>query len=367
MDKLSKQTVTMTSVRELSESFGAGVAPDRFGILSGDPVLFVDLDEGGVAQISPLVRQSSMVLIGISRSVRVVALSPSSELDNFDILLTEIASSPSPWVHCRDLDEVMSVVQRSIQASEQAAVSLVQLLRFSACLSIGDALVAESVVYSMLQSGRSHPSRLAGRFATARRETSDAAVVLERVGDRLNILLNRPQVHNALNTRMRDELIGVFDLASADRSIREISLSGAGPSFCSGGDLDEFGIADNPLDAHFVRTTASVARAMCGCADRTSVFVHGACVGAGIEIAAFARHIAATHDALFALPEVSMGLIPGAGGTVSLTRRIGRQRTAFMALVGQPVHADVALAWGLIDEVRGPGNAVHRGVHFEYE
>jgi enoyl-CoA hydratase/carnithine racemase len=78
---------------------------------------------------------------------------------------------------------------------------------------------------------------------------------------------------------------------------------------------------------------------------------HGACVGAGVELAAFAGHVKATPDAFFQLPEVSMGLIPGAGGTVSITRRIGRQRTAWMALTGGRVDAATALEWGLIDDI----------------
>ncbi|MEC8919542.1 MAG: enoyl-CoA hydratase/isomerase family protein, partial [Actinomycetota bacterium] len=76
-------------------------------------------------------------------------------------------------------------------------------------------------------------------------------------------------------------------------------------------------------------------------------------VGAGTELAAFAGHLEATGSATFSLPEVSMGLIPGAGGTVSVPRRIGRQRTARMCLTGTTIDAQTALAWGLVDEVVG--------------
>ena len=84
---------------------------------------------------------------------------------------------------------------------------------------------------------------------------------------------------------------------------------------------------------------------------RTSVALHGACIGAGIELAAFAREVTATDDAHFQLPEVAFGLVPGAGGTVSLPRRIGRQRTAWLALSGRRIDASTALAWGLVDHV----------------
>jgi len=81
------------------------------------------------------------------------------------------------------------------------------------------------------------------------------------------------------------------------------------------------------------------------------VEVKGACIGAGIELPAFAGRIEAAADAIFQLPEVSMGLVPGAGGTVSLPRRIGCHRSAWLALTGQAIDASTALSWGLIDEV----------------
>jgi enoyl-CoA hydratase/carnithine racemase len=86
-------------------------------------------------------------------------------------------------------------------------------------------------------------------------------------------------------------------------------------------------------------------------ADRTTCKLQGACIGAGIELPAFAGRIEARADAFFELPEVGMGLIPGAGGTVSIPRRIGRLRTARMALGGERLSADIALKWGLIDAI----------------
>ena len=77
--------------------------------------------------------------------------------------------------------------------------------------------------------------------------------------------------------------------------------------------------------------------------------VHGPCAGAGIELAAFAGTVVAEAGTTFRLPEVGMGLIPGAGGTVSIPRRIGRWRTLYLALTGQPLDVATALAWGLAD------------------
>ena len=74
-------------------------------------------------------------------------------------------------------------------------------------------------------------------------------------------------------------------------------------------------------------------------------------MGAGIELPSFAGRVVAEPSAWFKLPELAMGLIPGAGGTVSLPHRIGRRRTAYLALSGMRLDATTACAWGLVDEV----------------
>ncbi|RLB42987.1 MAG: enoyl-CoA hydratase/isomerase family protein, partial [Deltaproteobacteria bacterium] len=79
--------------------------------------------------------------------------------------------------------------------------------------------------------------------------------------------------------------------------------------------------------------------------------VHGACIGSGIELPAFAHRIVAAEKTFFQLPELTMGLIPGAGGTVSILRRIGRQRTAYLCLSAKRITAPTALEWGLIDSI----------------
>ena len=107
----------------------------------------------------------------------------------------------------------------------------------------------------------------------------------------------------------------------------------------------------DPATAPAIRTTRSAARLRARCGERVRCQLHGACVGAGIELPAFAARVYAAEDAFFQLPEVAMGLVPGAGGTVSLPRRIGRQRTAGLALSGERIDADTALSWGLVDEI----------------
>jgi enoyl-CoA hydratase/carnithine racemase len=226
----------------------------------------------------------------------------------------------------------------------------VQLLRLGEGLDVDGALVAESFAYSTLQAGPEFAAWLAERDAPTPMTAEGAPLQLERVGDTLHIRLDRPTRRNAYSVSMRDALTEALELALADRSLT-VELAGEGAAFCSGGDLDEFGRLADPATAHAVRTHRSPARLLARLADRVVARVHGACVGAGVELPAFAGSVVARSDAFFQLPEVRMGLVPGAGGTASLPRRIGRQRTAWLALSGSRIDARQALSWGLIDEV----------------
>jgi enoyl-CoA hydratase/carnithine racemase len=134
-----------------------------------------------------------------------------------------------------------------------------------------------------------------------------------------------------------------------------VVLRGEGPSFCSGGDLDEFGTFSDPAAAHLVRLATSIGRSIDALGSRIVALVHGPCAGSGVELPAFAGRVVARPDFTAALPEVGLGLIPGAGGTASITRRVGRHRMALLALGGGSIDAATALRWGLVDEVgEGP-------------
>jgi enoyl-CoA hydratase/carnithine racemase len=161
--------------------------------------------------------------------------------------------------------------------------------------------------------------------------------------------MNQPERHNAFGRWMRDALCEALDIALVDGSIERIHLAGRGPSFCSGGDLDEFGTQRDLATGHAIRLDRSVGKRLSVLSDRVVVELHGACIGAGIELPAFAGEVKAHSGTWFQLPELAMGLIPGAGGTVSLPRRIGRWRTAWMALSGSRLELDAALEWGLVD------------------
>ena len=210
----------------------------------------------------------------------------------------------------------------------------------------------ESLVYSMLQSGPEFARWRQGRPAARSRPEPVQAVLTERDGDELVLTLNRPHVHNAYNARMRDELCVGLAVAVADTDCRVV-LQGSGPSFCSGGDLDEFGTAPDPVTAHVVRTGRSPARLLAALSGRVEARLHGSCAGSGIELPAFAGRVTAAPGTRIWLPELAMGLIPGAGGTVSLARRVGPGRAAWMGLSGLAIDERTALEWGLVDVLSG--------------
>jgi hypothetical protein len=240
-------------------------------------------------------------------------------------------------------------VETAVLDHPDAAVALAVLLRGGEGRGTPEGLVLESATYSMLQAGPDH-QRWRGAREHRRAVRAGDPLVVARVGNELRITLHRPEVHNAYNAAMRDALVEALAIAAADGDL-EVVIDGAGPSFCAGGDLEEFGTGPDPASAHAIRLRRSAAAALARVGDRVTVHLHGACVGAGIELAAYASRVVAAPDARCWLPEVGMGLIPGAGGTVSIPRRIGRRRTLAMALTGEPADATTALAWGLVDEV----------------
>jgi hypothetical protein len=249
------------------------------------------------------------------------------------------------------LDARLGAVLDSVERAPLAAAALVSLLRGQPGRPLDDGLLLESAVYSALQAG---PEHRAWRAATPKRPLPPPGdrlpVLVEREGDTLRVTLDRPDRHNAYSAAMRDGLLEALDVALLDPALR-VELRGAGPSFCSGGDLDEFGDAADPGTAHLVRLGASAARVLAGLSPRVTVHLHGACMGAGIELPAFAGRVVAAPDVRIALPELGLGLVPGAGGTVSLPARIGRHRTALLALTGEIIDAPTALEWGLVDGI----------------
>lgn len=343
---MTREAPPVCSPRELAQLLVAPDAGEHLSPIAGPGALVVDLDRE-TAAFSPDDAARLEAELAILPCVT-VALGETAEgspsrrvAEACDVALSQAAG----------LEPLLA----GFRATPIAALAFVQLLRAAPRRSIHEALVAESFVYSTLQSGGEFRHWLEGHRSRRKRK-SDApeqrACRLERDRGRLDVRLARPHKHNAFSREMRDGLVEALQLALCDPSIREVVLSGEGESFCSGGDLDEFGSFPDPSEAHAVRTTRSPALLMARLRDRLRVELHGACIGAGVELPAFGAHVVASEDAYFALPELALGLVPGAGGTASLPLRIGRQRTAWLGLSGERIDARTALAWGLVDEVR---------------
>lgn len=240
---------------------------------------------------------------------------------------------------------------RNIEAHPSPAALLVQLLRHMDPQNMPQALLMESISYSMLQASTDHQKWLETKRPSP--PLPHGQVRAERTDNGLHILLDRPDGHNQIDRHMRDALRELFELAALDDDIHHIRLTSTGRSFCLGAELSEFGTTRDPLTAHQIRLATLPAHAIAACAHKLEVHIQGACVGSGLEMAAFARHITASPQAWFHLPELAMGLIPGAGGCVSVSRRIGRHKAAQLILSGRRISADTALQWGLIDALIG--------------
>jgi enoyl-CoA hydratase/carnithine racemase len=289
-----------------------------------------------------------------------VANSRLIEADSFEsatFSLTETACDDRRAITVASVSAALEAMSERVARWPVAAAVCDDVLRaFHAEASTFAGVVTESLAYSTLQSGTEFARWLSERGPATVPELPDP-VTAEREGDTLHVRFNRPQRHNAFSTSARAALLEALEVARLDPSVSEMVLGGNGPSFCSGGDLAEFGTFADPASAHLARTRHSPAlvldeiTARLGTSCRAEI--HGRALGSGLEMAAFCGHVTCRSDAVLGLPELSLGLIPGAGGTVSITRRIGRWRTAFLVLSGRTIDAATALDWGLVDAVAG--------------
>lgn len=345
---------TVDGFQALVELLDLLVDPDTGEPLSaaGAPaVTVVKLDGSWRPEVAEdrLLSPRSGVLIGIDHDAAV----PEGLGEIFDVLLTSHPCPGREWVSVAPeaLPLEAERLHRRALANPFAASVFARILRLSEHLSFADGLMLESVGYSTLLAGAEFRRWREANPPKLRAADTEAPVTVSRRKHSLRITLNRPHLHNALNGAMRHHLAEALRIAANDPAIERTTLDGEGPSFCSGGDLAEFGGAADWAPAHALRVAQSVTGMVQDCGDTVSARIHGACFGAGIEIPAAARSVVATPDARFYLPKVHMGLIPGAGGTVTIRRRIGRHRTAWLGLSGRPLTAMEALAWGLIDGI----------------
>ncbi|MQY27577.1 enoyl-CoA hydratase/isomerase family protein [Nocardia aurantia] len=328
----------------------AGV-PDR-------PLVVVDLDRYAteppetIAAVADRIERALPLVVGVLRGPASARLRPLLAAATLTLTDRHASALWPQMVAVGDLDAALADLHAATAYSPRAAIACGQLLRQTVRLPTTPALAAEAAVYSMLLGGSEFARWLAERGPAREVRWPDTDLVrLERADDRLDIILDHPQRRNALSMRLREQLLAALTVADSDPTIGSVTLCGAGPAFCSGGDLDEFGTATDLVAAYLVRLDRAPWRIIDSLADRVTVRVHGPCIGAGAEMSAFAGTVLAAPGTVFQLPEIRMGLVPGAGGTVSIPRRVGRWRAAWLMLSGAALPVGTALRWGLVDRL----------------
>ncbi len=163
------------------------------------------------------------------------------------------------------------------------------------------------------------------------------------------IQLNRPEVMNAINIALMKELVEALDEMEKENDIRCVILTGSEKAFAAGADIKEMADAS---------TVEMLQRDMFSRWDRIRKFkkpiiaaVGGYALGGGCELALTCDIIIASESAKFGQPEISIGVIPGAGGTQRLTRAVGKYKAMEMVLTGTMITAEEAKQWGLVVKV----------------
>lgn len=321
------------------------------------PLILLDLDGLRDSEPAEITRLADRCRESVAPVVGVLGGAPEPRLRDLvgamtcTLTRTEYAGWPE-LIAADDLGTAVSRVWAAVQQNPRAAIACGRLLRQTSRLDTTDGLAAEAAVFSMLLAGREFRRWLDDRGPVRPVSPPPGDLVrAHRDGTHYSVVLDHPQRRNALSFRLREDLLAALLPAQLDPTITEVELAGAGPSFCSGGDLAEFGTSDDPVAAYLARLDRAPWRVMDRITDRLTVRMHGGCIGAGAEMAAFGGTVVADPATFIAFPEVAMGLIPGAGGTVSVTRRIGRWRAAWLMLTGSRIDAATALRWGLVDRM----------------
>ena len=180
----------------------------------------------------------------------------------------------------------------------------------------------------------------------------------------LKLTINRPEVGNALNTQMGHDLLDVWNRLTVDAGdVRCVVYTGAGDRiFCAGGDLKE---RNGMTKQQWVRQHELFERMYWTLTDMPVPVigaVNGHAYAGGFEMMLCCDFAYASSTARFALTEVTLGIMPGAGGTQNLPRAIGERRAKEILLTGQPITAAKALDWGIVNELCEPGHVLERAL-----
>lgn len=174
-------------------------------------------------------------------------------------------------------------------------------------------------------------------------------------GDVLVVRIDNPPV-NALGAAVRQGLMAAIGEAESRADVQAVLIVGEGKAFIAGADIREFG--KPPVEP----SLPEVCQRIESCGKRVVAAIHGAALGGGLEVALAAHHRVALPGAQLGLPEVNLGLLPGAGGTQRAPRLMGVKPAAEMMLSGKPLSAKAALAAGLVDRLVDGSDAVAAGL-----
>jgi enoyl-CoA hydratase/carnithine racemase len=172
------------------------------------------------------------------------------------------------------------------------------------------------------------------------------------------ITLNRPQKRNAIDIEMRIALAEAIESADRDPGIRVIIVTGAGPVFCSGGDISTMHRMSPERALERIELAQDIIRAIWNTPKPVLAAVEGSAYGAGAALAAACDRVVAARDATFATTFTNVGLAGDMGASVSLPARVGVARARQMLMLPAPISAPEALEMGLVDAVAEPGQAL---------
>ncbi len=191
-------------------------------------------------------------------------------------------------------------------------------------------------------------------------EASTSVVELKQDGDVLLVSVNNPPV-NALGAAVRQGLMAAMEQADASAAVKAVVIVGQGKAFIAGADIREFG---KPPVQPFLPDVCNRIEA---CSKPVVAVIHGAALGGGLEIAMSAHYRLALPGAKLGLPEVSLGLVPGAGGTQRAPRLMGVKAATELMLSGQQIGAKAGLAAGLVDKLDDGADPVASGLAYARE
>lgn len=191
----------------------------------------------------------------------------------------------------------------------------------------------------------------------------DGRVTVEHAGGIAHVTLDRPDKLNALNVGMFMGLIAAMEEVTASPTARVCILHGSGRAFAAGADIDLYQGTPSQEIRRFMDLGRRALDAVATCPKPVIAAVHGYALGGGFELAIACDLIVAAESTRLGLPEVTLGLLPGGGGTQRLPRLVGRLRANDLLMTGRSLTAAEALEWGLVNRVAPDGGVVDAAVN----